>query len=79
MWYTFRIHFVYFSCIHLVQFFYTECIHSFHVGSLYVPAKFRETARFMSIDPQLVQVYQIIHIHPVTIFNNDTFAETIPS
>ena len=32
MWYTFCIHFVYFSCIHLVQFFYTKCIHSFRVG-----------------------------------------------
>ena len=35
--------------------------------------------RFRSIDPQLVQLYQIIHIHPVTIFNNGAFAETIPS
>ena len=25
-------HFVYISCIHLVQLLYTKCIHSFHVG-----------------------------------------------
>ena len=30
-----------------------------------------ERLRFMNIHPQLVQLYQIIHIHPVTIFNNE--------
>ena len=30
--YTFCIHFVYISCINLVQFLYTKCIHSFPVG-----------------------------------------------
>ena len=29
MWYTFCTHFAYISCIHLVQFLYTKCIHSF--------------------------------------------------
>ena len=32
MWYTFCIHFVYISCIHLVQFVYTKCIHRFRVS-----------------------------------------------
>ena len=30
--YTFCIHFVYISCMHLVQFLYTKYIHSFSVG-----------------------------------------------
>ena len=34
MWYTFCIHFVYISCIHLVQFLYTKCIHDFRVGQV---------------------------------------------
>ena len=33
----------------------------------------------MSINLQLDQLYQIIHIHPVNIFNNSTVAGTIPS
>ena len=32
--YTFCIHFAYISCIHLVQFLYTKCIHNFRVGSI---------------------------------------------
>ena len=32
MWYTFCMPFVYISCIHLVQFLYTKCMHSFRVG-----------------------------------------------
>ena len=32
MWDTFCTHFVYISCIHLVQFLYTKCIHNFCVG-----------------------------------------------
>ena len=47
--------------------------------SLDIPTKCRKTSKSMSIDPQLVQLYQIVHIHPVTIFNNGKFTETIPS
>ena len=32
MWDIFCIHFVIISCIHLVQFLYTKCIHDFYVG-----------------------------------------------
>ena len=45
---------------------------------LYVPAGCIRAPRFRGVDPQLFQLYQIIHIHLVTIFNNGTFDETIP-
>ena len=65
--YTFCIHQLHKSC----TIFCTECIHSFQVGSLYVPTKF--------YDHQSPTCPAIPNIYSVTIFNNDTFAETIPS
>ena len=34
MWYTSSIYFVYISCIHLVQFLSTKCVHNFPVGDM---------------------------------------------
>ena len=42
------IHFVYISCIHLVQFLYTKCIHSFHVRSILKQFKTSDFSRHAS-------------------------------
>ena len=41
--------------------------------------KMQRDSQIYEYQSQFVQLYQIIHTHPVTIFNNGIFAETMPS
>ena len=59
MWYTFCIHFVYISCIHLVQLLYTKYIHSFCVGAFcFFSLKQENLAENFSIPVSLVDLLQ---------------------